>query len=160
MICSWSNELTEMPNQVVIVRVDHVTRIWIDGHNAQAVRAASIVRAMIGFKRNVPEFHRFGPVLHRLHQEINSADGSNTRSRCTFCFEHILCWIECMHSSHDCRATCIAVPGNSSNITITGRIAQQRFRVIRIIPIMVIRDEPGVQVGLVQCGTQIVLNEI
>src|SRR5258708_20466848 len=68
MICSWNNEFTEMPKQVVIVRVGHVPRIWIDGHNAQAVRAASIVRAMIGIKRNVPEFHRFGPVLHRLRQ--------------------------------------------------------------------------------------------
>src|SRR5258706_12404128 len=68
MICSWSNKFTEMPNQIEIVRVNRVTRIWIDGHNAQAVRAASIVWAMIGFKRNVPEFPRFGPLLHRLHQ--------------------------------------------------------------------------------------------
>src|SRR5215469_11753681 len=86
MICSRNNEFTELPNQVVIVRVGHVTRIWIDGHNAQAVRAASIVRAMIGFKRNVPEFHRFGPVLRRLHQYISGADGSYTRSCRAFCF--------------------------------------------------------------------------
>src|SRR5215831_4415039 len=41
-ICSWNNELTEVPNQVVIVRVAYVRRTWIDGHYTQAVGAASI----------------------------------------------------------------------------------------------------------------------
>jgi len=81
MIRSWSNELTELPNQVVIVRVGHVTRMWIDGHNEEEpdrLPARSCQPALLSNGYSDVEYTRSHQMIGG---SLGAAPNGNERSR-------------------------------------------------------------------------------
>ena len=80
MVRARHDKLAELAQLVVVGAIGHIARGLVDSDDAQAVGAASGVRAFIGIERNIPEFDGPGHVLHRLHQQIDRGDGSFGRA--------------------------------------------------------------------------------
>ncbi len=80
MVRARHNKLAELAELIVIIAIGNIARSLIDGHYAQAVGTAASVRAIVGIKRNIPEYDRPGHVLHRLHQQIDRGDRSFGRA--------------------------------------------------------------------------------
>ena len=71
MVRARHDKLAELAQLVVVGAIGHIARGLVDSDDAQAVGAASGVRAFIGIERNIPEFDAW-----RCSAPIASADRS------------------------------------------------------------------------------------
>src|SRR5207302_8887228 len=110
-----------------------------NGHQPDAFcTSLSDLWAARRIKCDIPNECRTCPRLHRLQSNLKCTQMRNTvRTSRTFRLLLLKRRICCMHLLHDYRITDIAMPSHTRKIGTCRWIAQNRFRILKVLPFIV-----------------------